>query len=91
MYHCLHIHFVFCEKFSFFFFWFSFSFLAILCSIWDLSFPTKNQTHATCIGSSESYHWTTTEDPMKIFLELIVLYVLGFRSHYYYLLLILFA
>ena len=71
MYHCLHRPFVFCEKFSFFFFWFCFA-----CSIWDLSSPTKDQTHASYIGSPESYHWTTMEDPMKSFLELIVLCVL---------------
>ena len=29
-------------------------FLAMLCSMWDLSSPTRDQTHAPCIGSMES-------------------------------------
>ena len=32
----------------------SFVFLAVLHSMWDLSSPTRDRTHAPCIGSSES-------------------------------------
>ena len=40
-----------CLYVSFFFF---FLLLAILCSMWDLSAPTRDQTHTPCIGSEES-------------------------------------
>ena len=40
--------------FSFLDFIFSFIFWAMLCSMWDLSSPTRNQTHAPRIGSGES-------------------------------------
>ena len=33
---------------------FSFLLLSALCSMWDLSSSTRDQTHASCIGSTES-------------------------------------
>ena len=32
-------------------------------SMWDLSSPTRDRTHAPSIGSSEFNHWTTRESP----------------------------
>ena len=40
--------------FFFFGFHFFFSFLATLFSMWDLSSPTRNHTHAPYVGSGES-------------------------------------
>ena len=48
-------------KFGFFFF-----FLAMPCSMWDLSSPTRDQTHAPCIGSVSLNHWTTREVPSEV-------------------------
>ena len=80
MYHCLHIHFVLCEKFSLFgivfLFWPYCAAYGILVSL-----PTIKPMPLAL--EAQSYHWTTMEDPMKSFLELIILYILGFRSHYY--------
>ena len=41
-------------------------FLAVLCGMWDLSFPTRDRTHAPCIGSPDrqgvlDLHWTARE------------------------------
>ena len=33
---------------------FFFNLLAVLCSMWDLSSPTRDRTCAPCIGSAES-------------------------------------
>ena len=32
--------------------------------MWDLSFLTRAQTHARCIGWGSLNHWTTREDPL---------------------------
>ena len=45
-----------CEFFFFFF-------LAALCSMRDLSSPTRDQTCAPCSGSTESNHWTARDVP----------------------------
>ena len=34
--------------------------------MWDLSFPTRDQTHIPCIGRQSLNHWTTKE----VFLEM---------------------
>ena len=39
-----------------------------LCSLWNLSFPTKDQTHAPCIGSAA----LTTEQPGKSLVTFVV-------------------
>ena len=43
---------------GFFFFLFKFTiifnFLAMLCNMWDLNSPTRDGTHAPCIGSIKS-------------------------------------
>ena len=44
-------------------------FLATLYSTWNLSSPTRGWTHNPCIGSAESYHWTTGEVPHLFLLE----------------------
>ena len=55
--------------------------MATPCSVWDLSSPTRNQTHAPCIGSTESspldfqgspYHRTVNQVPCAIQEDLIV-------------------
>ena len=38
-------------------------FLAALCGMWDLSFPTRDQTGAQCSGEESLNHWTTKEVP----------------------------
>ena len=46
-----------------------FFFLAVQCGIWDLSSPTRGQTHIPCIGRQILNHWTTREvPPMVLFL-----------------------
>ena len=40
--------------------------LAVSCSMWDLSSPTRNWTYATCIGGLN--HWTTRESWILILL-----------------------
>ena len=42
-------------------------------STWDLSLPTRDQTHTPCIGRQSLNHWTTREVPTMIFF--LVLYV----------------
>ena len=42
------------SKGLFYFFFFNFYFLAVPCGMWDLSYPTRDQTCAPCIGSMES-------------------------------------
>ena len=46
-----------------------FNFLATLYSTWNLSSPTRGWTHNPCVGSAESYHWTTGEVPHLFLLE----------------------
>ena len=48
----------------------SFFFLAISLSMWDLSSPTRDQTHIPCIGNMSLIHWTIREVPRTIFLKL---------------------
>ena len=44
-------------------FFFSF-FLGSLCGMLNLCTPTRDRTHASCIGSVESFnHWTAREVP----------------------------
>lgn len=31
--------------------------------MWDLSSPTKNQTHIPCIGRQNLHHWATRQVP----------------------------
>ena len=45
------------------------NFLATLYSTWNLSSPTRGWTHNPCVGSAESYHWTTGEVPHLFLLE----------------------
>ena len=47
-----------------------FFFLAISLSMWDLSSPTRDQTHIPCIGNMSLIHWTIREVPRTIFLKL---------------------
>ena len=35
--------------------------------IWDLSSPTRDQTHTLCVGSWSPNHWTAREVPINIF------------------------
>ena len=37
--------------------------------MWDLSSPTRDQTHVPCIGRWILYHWTTREIPLIVFLK----------------------
>ena len=36
----------------------------LLCGTWDLSSPTRDQTHVPCIGRQILNHWTTSEVPL---------------------------
>ena len=40
---------------------FFFFFFATSCSIWDLSFQTRDGTHIPCIGRQSLNHWTAGE------------------------------
>ena len=52
-------------RFILFYFYF---YLAMLCGMWDLSSPTRDQTPAACIESAESLnHWTTRQVPQMSF------------------------
>ena len=44
---------------------FSFFLLATLCRIWDLSFPTRNQTHTPALDACSLNQWTTREVQKK--------------------------
>ena len=37
------------------------------CGMWDLSSPTRHQTHTPCIGRRSINHWTAKEVPMIMF------------------------
>ena len=39
-------------------------------------FPTRDQTHVSCIGRQILYHWATREAPRTSFTELLIYYVL---------------
>ena len=36
----------------------------VACGLWDLSFPTRDQTHVLCIVMQILYHLTTKEVPV---------------------------
>ena len=40
------------------------SFLAMLRDLWDLSFPTRDQTWALAVKAQSPNHWTARELPM---------------------------
>ena len=40
--------------------------------MWDLSSPTKDQTHIPCIGRQSLNHWTTREVPLISLFRLIL-------------------
>ena len=42
---------------------FYFNFLAVPCHMWDLSFPTRDQTCAPGVEAQSLNHWTTKEVP----------------------------
>ena len=42
---------------------YSFFFLAAPCSLWDLSFPSRDQTQAPAVKVQSPNHWTTREFP----------------------------
>ena len=35
--------------------------LKLLCSMWGLSSPIRDRTHAPCIGRQALHHWTTRD------------------------------
>ena len=37
--------------------------------MWDLSSPSRDLTHAPCLGSMDLDHWTAREGPIDRFLE----------------------
>ena len=44
-----------------FYFVFCFVLEGALWGMWDISSPTRDQTHIPCIGRWSPYHWTTSE------------------------------
>ena len=42
--------------------------ISLLCGMWDLSSPTRDQTHDLCIIRRILNQWTTREGPMEFFL-----------------------
>ena len=57
-----------------FLFFFVFFFLAALCSMWDLSFLTRDRTHTSpALEARNLNHWTTTEVPQVFFSVLTLL------------------
>ena len=42
------------------------------CSIWDLSSPTRDQTHVPCTGRQILNHWTTREVPLILLLNVYI-------------------
>ena len=45
----------------------------LLCSMWDLSSPTKYQTRVQCIPRWIFNHWTTREVPLHVCILKLVL------------------
>ena len=44
--------------------------LSCLQGMWDLSFPTRDQTQVLCIGRQIPHHWTTRKVPSFLFFSL---------------------
>ena len=44
--------------------WATVHWVVVACGLWDLSFPTRDQTHVLCIVMQILYHLTTKEVPV---------------------------
>ena len=59
--------------------WFFF-FFGCICSMQDVSFLTRERTHAPCIGTTRPNHWITSGPPIRTLIDVTVIIALGLHN-----------